>query len=86
MFSIRSIALACLMCLPFACAAAPDDGSEPIEEVTEVGADLKGGKGPGECAIRCAAPPEGCHYEGARTTGPCHKLTCGTLVCDGSTL
>lgn len=39
-----------------------------------------------QCAIRCAAPPDGCHYEGAVLSGPCKKLTCGTLVCDGSTL
>jgi hypothetical protein len=33
------------------------------------------------CSIRCAAPPEGCHYEGALLTGPCNKVTCGKLVC-----
>ena len=38
------------------------------------------------CAIRCAAPPAGCHYVDAVLTGPCRKLTCGTLVCDGSAL
>lgn len=36
------------------------------------------------CALKCAAPPDGCHYEGAVLNGPCQKLTCGTLVCDGT--
>lgn len=35
--------------------------------------------------ISCAAPPEGCHYEGM-VSSPCDQQTCGTLVCDGSTL
>ena len=35
--------------------------------------------------IDCAAPPDGCHYEGA-VFSPCDQQTCGTLVCDGSTL
>ena len=34
-----------------------------------------------QCAIiDCAAPPEGCHYEGMQFT-PCDQQTCGTLVC-----
>ncbi len=39
--------------------------------------------GGGECAISCAAPPPGCHYKGAVTSGPCGSLTCGELVCEG---
>jgi hypothetical protein len=35
--------------------------------------------------IDCAAPPAGCHYEGAVFT-PCDQQTCGSLVCDGSNL
>jgi hypothetical protein len=35
--------------------------------------------------IDCAAPPAGCHYEGA-ITSPCDQQTCGKLVCDGGTL
>jgi len=30
--------------------------------------------------IDCAAPPEGCHYEGG-VSSPCDKQTCGHLVC-----
>ena len=82
MSSIRFIFAACLLSLSFACSAAPDDGGEPIEEVSEVGADLKGGKGQGECMLKCAAPPDGCYYEGAVLSGKCNKLTCGTLVCE----
>ncbi|MFN0253748.1 MAG: DUF6748 domain-containing protein [Kofleriaceae bacterium] len=34
------------------------------------------------CAIiDCAAPPHGCHYEGAQFT-PCDQQTCGQLVCE----
>jgi hypothetical protein len=35
------------------------------------------------CAISCAAPPGGCHYEGARTEGNCSDVTCGRVVCPG---
>jgi hypothetical protein len=35
--------------------------------------------------IDCAAPPDGCHYDGA-VFSPCEAQTCGTLVCDGSNL
>lgn len=36
-----------------------------------------------ECPILvCAAPPDGCHYEGTRFF-PCKQQTCGNLVCDG---
>ena len=35
--------------------------------------------------IDCAAPPAGCHYEGA-VFSPCDQQTCGSLVCDGSNL
>ena len=59
-----------------ACASGETDESEQVGEVeVEV-------KGKNFCAIKCAAPPEGCHYENSRFTGPCHKLTCGDLVCD----
>jgi hypothetical protein len=34
------------------------------------------------CAIRCAAPPPGCRYEGMVATGRCSEVTCGTIVCD----
>ena len=34
------------------------------------------------CSILCAAPPTGCHYEGAMQSGPCDKVTCGDLVCE----
>jgi hypothetical protein len=34
------------------------------------------------CAIRCAAPPEGCRYVGMVTTGPCHAVRCGRLICE----
>ena len=53
---------------------------EPVVETETAEQAVKGGKG-GECALRCAAPPDGCHYEGAVLSGPCRKLTCGTLVC-----
>ncbi|MBI4509187.1 MAG: hypothetical protein HY698_06100 [Deltaproteobacteria bacterium] len=36
---------------------------------------------PGYCAIRCIAPPPGCEYKGAITSGPCPAVTCGHLVC-----
>lgn len=58
-----------------------------IEDIQLVSSEneLRGGKGKGnggaECAIRCVAPPEGCTYEGAILTGPCHRVTCGELVC-----
>lgn len=63
-----------------ACASGSEDGSE---DVGMVELEARGGKN--QCALKCAAPPEGCHYEDAVLSGPCHKLTCGTLVCDGST-
>ncbi len=61
---------------------APETG-DTEERVGEAEDALKGSKKP-TCAIKCAAPPEGCHYENAVLSGPCHKLTCGDLVCDGN--
>lgn len=37
---------------------------------------------PTTCAIRCAAPPEGCRYVGMVTTGPCNAVRCGRLICE----
>jgi hypothetical protein len=65
-----------LVCCNASCGiCAPPDGActqqacEPLPEEPE-------------CAIKCAAPPEGCRYEGGVYSGPCSQLTCGTLVCD----
>ncbi|MBK6519808.1 MAG: hypothetical protein IPM79_25640 [Polyangiaceae bacterium] len=71
----------------FGCAgeteSAPDVESEETEQVGETEQEVKGGNKP-ICALKCAAPPDGCHYENAVLTGPCNKLTCGELVCDGT--
>ncbi len=69
----------------FGCAAETESDPQGDEQVEQSADGLKGGSS-GTCAIKCAAPPDGCHYENARTSGPCKKLTCGTLVCDGNTI
>lgn len=75
--------LAVFVSMSFGCAVSAEEPvvDEPTESSEQA---VKGGKP--QCALKCAAPPDGCHYEGAVLTGPCNKLTCGTLVCDGSTL
>ena len=74
--------VAAIVSLSFGCAV---QAEEPVEGPSESSDEaIKGGNQ--QCALRCAAPPDGCRYEGAVTSGPCKKLTCGTLVCDGSTL
>lgn len=65
----------------FGCGAETEEPGDP--EVGEAQQPARGGGKP-ICALKCAAPPEGCRYEGAVLSGPCNKLTCGTLVCDGS--
>lgn len=71
------------------CSIEESDSTPGVDEVEEdLGepqGETQGGKKP-VCALKCAAPPDGCHYENAVLTGPCHKLTCGELVCDGSTI
>jgi len=81
-FKLLSFAnVLCLMvssaALAVGCASDPDAGVEDVEITLETQ------DGPQECDIDCAAPPEGCTYEGALMSGPCHLVTCGTLVCNG---
>ncbi len=54
--------------------------SEAPYEVGEASREVKGGQA--ICSIKCMAPPPGCEYRGALTTGPCNRTTCGHLVCD----
>lgn len=70
----------------FGCAPGTPDESESTEGDESVEESEQGVRGGGPiCALKCAAPPEGCHYENAVLTGRCNKLTCGDIVCDGST-
>ncbi len=76
--------------MTFALTAACDSavtGSEPTQPAqTEAALKVKPGKGNAICTLKCMAPPEGCEYEGAFTTGPCNKVTCGEVVCDSCPL
>lgn len=69
----------------FGCApGAPEESEETDESAQESEHGVRGGKP--ICMLKCAAPPEGCHYENAVLSGPCNKLTCGTIVCDGGNI
>lgn len=91
MHTVTSKWIAALFLAGFACVVgcapgAPEESepSDAEESVAEAEQGVRGGKP--ICALKCAAPPDGCHYENAVLTGPCNKLTCGTLVCDGGTI
>lgn len=73
------VAVLALLSSSIGCAVQAEEPVEgPIEKTEEAARKT--------CPLpSCAPPPDGCRYEGM-VTFPCNKVTCGRLVCDGSTL
>jgi hypothetical protein len=53
-------------------------------DVDRVDVEPLAGGPPGQCAVLCLAPPEGCEYRGGVFMGPCNAVHCGHLVCQPS--